>query len=907
MSAHTTVFGRAQVIGDILAGLSGSDPATVTVIAGPAGIGRSTVLAEVAHGARDHGLVTIGFELTRHDRDIPFYLVSRLAGALSRLSAENRGSVRVTGATAEHGEPAQITAELAAMMLARPGLVVLIDDAHLLDPASRAVLEQLVARLGRATVQWICTVRSATGPGRTVEPVVQRLVADRLARIVPLPPLTRSAIDDLIAELIRARPHATLSDRLVRLSRGVPAAVRAAIDGCLRAGSLHVVDGYGYLLHPSRPLLLADGHPIAARFRELPADTRTVAKAAAVLNPLRERLPELIADASGLGPAAVAEALRLLTDEGILSTTHDGAQRFAVPLWAEVLDQALGPYERRELARTAVEAIWSGTAPPRDSHYLSEQLVRCDGFGRPGRASAELFRLGSKAIRRDTWAAARWLAAAAELAADSRQRWLALGAHAAAAVSIGDFAAAAHSSELLMRLDENEIPDSEAVEIQLIHLNALWGLGDIAAVRRIADGEQFLGQRHAHRAICRTAALCHLGRWNEAYRLLDEGRQCWTADEASAEYGEIVLAAAGALTGRPRLLPELLDQAFERRPLARGHTLLVRLALRILLTIGDTDQAELLLARERLPADQLVNLDRTLLAWERGRWDEALHHARMTGAGRQSENKPGPEVLHHGVAAILLGRGRLSAAREALTAARSRPPTLMHILDVMDAAIARILGDDKLALRYVQDGLAYAAEHSLVPGTEDLWLHDAELALARGDADEARWAMLNVVRTAELQQTDRSRLLALLTRLAVDDDHEAATEAVVVARRLAQPRTLSRTLSAVVEAGHGDPGLLSEAYDLLGGMNALFYRYRLRRQMRSHDVLVPNRGATVAENDRLLATLIADGASNRELATVLLTSTKSIEGMLARLFARTGYRSRVDLVTAVLTGDYPAS
>jgi DNA-binding NarL/FixJ family response regulator len=75
--------------------------------------------------------------------------------------------------------------------------------------------------------------------------------------------------------------------------------------------------------------------------------------------------------------------------------------------------------------------------------------------------------------------------------------------------------------------------------------------------------------------------------------------------------------------------------------------------------------------------------------------------------------------------------------------------------------------------------------------------------------------------------------------------------------------------------------------------------------MRKHDVLIPNRSATVAENDRLLATLVADGASNRELATVLLTSEKSIEGMLARLFARTGYRSRVDLAAAVLTGGYP--
>jgi DNA-binding NarL/FixJ family response regulator len=62
----------------------------------------------------------------------------------------------------------------------------------------------------------------------------------------------------------------------------------------------------------------------------------------------------------------------------------------------------------------------------------------------------------------------------------------------------------------------------------------------------------------------------------------------------------------------------------------------------------------------------------------------------------------------------------------------------------------------------------------------------------------------------------------------------------------------------------------------------------------------------VAENERLLATLVTDGLTNRELATVLGASEKSVEGRLSRLFQRTGYRSRVELASAVLTGDYEA-
>jgi DNA-binding NarL/FixJ family response regulator len=62
----------------------------------------------------------------------------------------------------------------------------------------------------------------------------------------------------------------------------------------------------------------------------------------------------------------------------------------------------------------------------------------------------------------------------------------------------------------------------------------------------------------------------------------------------------------------------------------------------------------------------------------------------------------------------------------------------------------------------------------------------------------------------------------------------------------------------------------------------------------------------VAENERLLATLVTDGLTNRELATVLGASEKSVEGRLSRLFQRTGYRSRVELASAVLTGEYEA-
>jgi DNA-binding NarL/FixJ family response regulator len=46
-----------------------------------------------------------------------------------------------------------------------------------------------------------------------------------------------------------------------------------------------------------------------------------------------------------------------------------------------------------------------------------------------------------------------------------------------------------------------------------------------------------------------------------------------------------------------------------------------------------------------------------------------------------------------------------------------------------------------------------------------------------------------------------------------------------------------------------------------------------------------------------VATLVADGASNREIAAALFLSVKTVEAMLTRIYRRLGVRSRTQLVT----------
>jgi DNA-binding NarL/FixJ family response regulator len=123
------------------------------------------------------------------------------------------------------------------------------------------------------------------------------------------------------------------------------------------------------------------------------------------------------------------------------------------------------------------------------------------------------------------------------------------------------------------------------------------------------------------------------------------------------------------------------------------------------------------------------------------------------------------------------------------------------------------------------------------------------------------------------------------------------------ARERDQPFELSLTIVRLVRHEVAEPALLSQAYELMGGMGALLHRAKARTLMREHGIVVPGRQKTVEENERLLATLAAEGLSNKQIAAALSASEKSVEGRLSRLFTRSGYRSRIELSAAIANGE----
>lgn len=60
----------------------------------------------------------------------------------------------------------------------------------------------------------------------------------------------------------------------------------------------------------------------------------------------------------------------------------------------------------------------------------------------------------------------------------------------------------------------------------------------------------------------------------------------------------------------------------------------------------------------------------------------------------------------------------------------------------------------------------------------------------------------------------------------------------------------------------------------------------------------------LTRREREIATLVATGASNKEIALQLAISTKTVKNMLTKVFVKTGARSRTELAVQLLVSKF---
>ncbi|SMC70660.1 AAA family ATPase [Kibdelosporangium aridum] len=850
---------------------------SLVVVTGPAGIGRSSVLDRARARLTTQGVRTITVPVLPSERDRPHALTSRICDELDAPSDPDAHQ-RLTTTLQQHTTP----------------LVVILDDLQWADPDSLRALSRQPA----SAVTFVCAHHTTTT--QTLPP----LPSVELVRLHPLQPHETSL---MIAGLLQAKPTPAMIDTLQHGSAGIPAIIRLAIDGYRRAGSLRIVDRTAYLVPSTQPPTPAPRHPGFDSLRRLGSTAWPVLKALAVLHPLGDHAPALIAAATGNTEIDVEHILTGLEADELL---YARPWRFRTPLLATCLTSCLGPYERHELARLAVTALWDGTATCEDPRFLPEQLVNAGTLIDPDRAGTTLLEHGTAAIVDDEYFAIRWLEAAAERVTDPQQRANALFLHAVACGYHADFTAANDSINTVITSYTDRLSPEAVQETQIVRLIGLGATGDRRTLHEIADYRYhaLLGD-DADQIIGRAFALCFIDRWAEAETLLDTTRHIWShGNDSAVTYGNVIAFGTALVRGRPSTYFDLVDDIEGHCPLfaeQRHQPGLLNAMARALLLIGEATRADQLMAAHNLAPEHTMTATRALQASAVGHWDDALTLARLSLAtGSTLGHLLCHTVLCREMATILTARGTINAARDMIDSARIAETCLPHLLALAEADLEHALGNHSRARLLLDDGLSTAEEQGIVVGTDELWLRIAVHNLTAGAHADASDAVTELKQLAERLGTGRARRNHLLATALVHDDYTAAGEAIATARNRGQTPEIADTLMHLLQHTMGTPALMREAYDLYGDMDALLPRAKLRRLMRDQGIAVPGRSVTNSENERLLASLVADGLTNRELATVLATTEKNVEARLSRLFQRTGYRTRVELATAILTGEY---
>jgi len=350
------LVGREAELAAIAAALTGGTPGGV-VLAGPAGAGRTRLAREAVQRAEAAGCVAEAFTATRALATVPFGAFARLLAGVDRRTQDRLEL---------------FLAVLEALQRAAGDrrLVVAIDDAHLLDQAGAALLHQM-ASTNAALV--LATVRA----GEPCPEPVLSLWKDGPARRLELAPLSPDSADELLAAVLGGPLDGGALRDLWRASRGNLVALQALVETGLESGALWDAGGIWRWRGPvvgTRLLELTGG-----RLEPLGTDERSLLDTLALAEPL---------DLVTLEGLACADVLAALERRGFLEVeAEDGGQRQRVrlsnPLVAQALRAAVNPLRTRALQRRLAEALES-LPRRRRGDLLRLALCRLDAGDAPG-------------------------------------------------------------------------------------------------------------------------------------------------------------------------------------------------------------------------------------------------------------------------------------------------------------------------------------------------------------------------------------------------------------------------------------------------------------------------------------------------------------------------------------------
>lgn len=883
----------------------------VLVVEGPPGSGRTRLLAEARTRALAAGLPC------RHGAGVPGGLPVPLGPLLDALGT---GPAPLPDAAAVHPDGLrsrtlrEVTDGL-ARRAARGPLVVCLDDVQWCDPVTLHALAELLDGRAGSPVLWVLAVGPCSGDG--TDPSLERIRESGGHRIV-LGPLADRAVTALAADLLKGEPDGTVM-AAVRRAQGMPQLIVELLQGLREDGRVTVRGGVASTAGEAIPRRF---HALVRRrLDRLPPRSRQDLRVASVLDePFTvAELAALTGAPAGEAAAMPAEAVRAgMLDEtgGLLGFRHD--------LIRQAISETLPAALRRCLRRRAVDvrlagggsaedvaAVLAETAAPGDRRAVN--LLREAAAGLAGTAPSEAVALSRRALE----LAGPFGPDTPEIVGETAELLARNGRFAEAGALAGTALAGclAPEAEARLRLRAARLvsPSSAAEAVRHCRTGlAVPGLPDGLRARLSAAEALHLSQMgdaaHAIAAAGPSAddaaeAMLLAARSRDALSRLDLGLASALQDRADS-------AAVRAGTPRPAWAPESFGRAFLLTASGRTGAALRKAGERVRAARRTGDAA----------AAVLWSMARARILLDAGRPADARAEAgaALAAAGDLASGDFADTTARYarGRAAVRLG-DREGIARCAADGARmmgAEAPVVRRTGAWLAALAADALGDTARLAGLVEAAWGGADAPGPAPGAPPDPADHVVLVRLALRAELTGAAATAADRAADLDPgSPLLRGIAVQARGLVDDDPDLLLHAVKLFEGAERPLVRA---SAAEDAGralgrYGDPAardLLNTALDLYEESGAARDAARARRRLRvlgvrparpSRDGREEGRwGLTAAEIK--VARLVAQGATNRQVAEQLFLSRHTVNTHLRNVFTKWGINSRVELARRML-------
>ncbi len=846
------------------------------LLRGEAGIGKTRLLSELRDRAASQRFVVLEGRATELERDVPYGPI---------LDALGTPGFDAGGAGPERWRAQRALGERIVAVAAGRPLLLVVDDAHWADPATRELLEHLVRRPPAESL--VLAVGLRPGPAAEGLLAAQRAGGAFGVDVLDLRPLDRAAAEPLPAAISAPADR----DRRFAESGGNP----LLLIELARDGGAHALPG---------GLVAA----VRAEVGALAPDAQALVRGAAIAGDPFDL--DLAAAVAGLDATATLAALDEIERHALVRTTAEPrAFAFRHPVIRTAIYDGLGAGARLAGHAAAARAL-SAAPPPVRARHLAHAAAPGDAVAAATlRAAATLVRPQAPGIAADWLLAARRADPATTDPAALAGTLIEAGrlADAVDAIDAGTAAGGAASLAVLAAGVERLLGRHDAARRRLLAAldsappgDAPRVLADLAlsayqrgdygeiprwagsaggsdpAVRAAAEALLAVGEVFAGRAEAGTEAA------DRALAALDRA-----TDAQLAAVAELAMAIPWGLLALDRV-PEGLAAATRIAAAARAgiaaivHDFAAVLALgmlgRMLEAETVADQAEQAARVSGNP--QLVQWALWLLAWvqlERGRLDPALASANESVELATALDDSASAVVSRAVLGAVLGaRGEHERASELLAAYDIDHGWICRWAPfLVESDLAR--GDLAAAQAHADRAAALAPATGMAAARAAAARAQALVALAAGDAPQAA----TLARTAIEEATAAGAQL------------EAARAQLVAGRALEGDDAIAH-LTAAAEAAQscGTERVAAEA----------------RRALRRAGVRIGKGGRratetqgidALSEREREVATLVSEGLTNREIGSRLFLSEKTIETHMTHVLQKLGVRSRAQVAAEV--------